>query len=187
MRPVNTFSLAQTTRRSSDGGAVARLGAVARDHHAALVRFARRAGLTSDEAEDVAQTAFLVTLRALPRIAEGRERAFLFASATRVASGTRRKARRESPSEDLDLDPSPQILPDELVHQSRFCARVEALLDGIECRTRTVFTLFELDGLTIPEICAAMAISPNTVRVHLRRARKELRAAPASRAYETQM
>jgi RNA polymerase sigma-70 factor (ECF subfamily) len=157
----------------------ARLGAIARGHQARLVRFVRRLGLSSDGAEDVAQAAFLVTWEALRRVPEGRERAFLYASALRIARGSLRRTRREALGHDLERDPSPHPLPDELAHQKQFRERVEALLDAIEWPSRTVFARFELDGLTIPEIALALAISPKTAVCRLRRARRHLREASA--------
>jgi RNA polymerase sigma-70 factor (ECF subfamily) len=159
----------------------ARLGAIARGHQARLVRFVRRLGMSSDGAEDVAQAAFLVTWEALPRVAAGRERAFLYASALRIACRHRRRAPRETLGHDHDMerDPSPHPLPDELVYQKQLRERVEALLDTIEWPSRTVFERFELDGLTIPEIAHAMAITPKTAVCRLRRARRHLREASA--------
>jgi RNA polymerase sigma-70 factor (ECF subfamily) len=161
----------------------ARLAPTARDHYPALLRFVRRLGLSPDAAQDVAQAAFLITLEALPRIINGCERAFLYASAVRMAHGARRKAHRELLCEDPDLGPSWEPSPDELAHRKRFREHVECVLDGIECPSRTVFVLFELDGLTIPEIALALAISRRVATSRLRRARKELREAPRSRAY----
>jgi RNA polymerase sigma factor (sigma-70 family) len=188
MIQANAFTLdrvlvppAPLVREDRSGGA--RLGLVARDQYSGVLRFVRRLGLSPDGAEDVVQAAFLITLEALPRIMKGCERAFLYASAARLAHGARRKERREIFSGDLDVDPSPDPSPDELAHQKRFRTHVEALLDGIECPCRTVFVLFEVDGLTVPEIALALAISRRVVMRSLRRARKELREAPSSRIY----
>jgi RNA polymerase sigma factor (sigma-70 family) len=159
------------------------LGQLARDQYPALRRFVRGLGFSGEAAEDVVQAALLITLEALPRIVKGCERGFLYASAVRIAHGARRKGRRELVSGDLDADPSPDPAPDELAHRRRFRAHVEALLDGIECPCRTVFVLFELDGLTIPEIALVLAISRRAVMRCLRRARREVRDAPSSRVY----
>jgi RNA polymerase sigma-70 factor (ECF subfamily) len=157
--------------------AEARFAAAARGLFPELVRTLRRTGLPAEAAEDAAQGAFLIALEALPRIVEGRERAFLFATATRIAYGLRRRARRETANADLDLDPSPHPFPDELAQRKRFRERVHALLDALETPSRTVFLLFEVDELTIPEIARALAIAPDAARGRLRRARKDLRAA----------
>ena len=157
----------------------ARLAAIARGHQTRLVRFVRRLGLPPDGAEDVAQAAFLVTWEALARVPAGRERAFLYASALRIACGARRRARRETLRHDMERDPSPYPFPDELVRQKELRERVEALLDAVECPSRTVFVRFELEGLTIPEIALAMAISPKAARCRLRRVRRHLREAGA--------
>lgn len=153
----------------------ARLGPLARAHYAGLLRFVRRLRVSEDGAEDVAQSAFMTTFVALPRIAPGCERAFLYATAARIASASRRRTRRELLRDDLDLDVSPRPSPDELADRKRFREQVDALLDGLECPSRTVFVLFELDGQTIPEIALSMAISPQAATRRLRRTRRELR------------
>jgi RNA polymerase sigma-70 factor (ECF subfamily) len=185
--PIRAFRLARgdapdcgSAPRKDEG----RLALVAREQYPGLLRFLRRLGLSPDGAEDVAQAAFLTTMEALPRIIDGCERAFLYASAARMAYASRRRARREVLRDDLDLDPSPRPSPDELAHQKRFREHVEALLDGVECPSRTVFMLFELDGLTIPEIALVLAISPKAATRRLRRTRRELRDATSSRVYE---
>jgi RNA polymerase sigma factor (sigma-70 family) len=169
---------------STPAGEGPRLTLLAREHYSALLRFVRRLGLSEDGAEDVAQAAFMTTLLALPRIIEGCERAFLFATALRIAHSSRRRARRELLRDDLDLGPSPRPAPDDLAHRKRFREKVEALLDGVDCPSRTVFVLFELDGLTIPEIAVSMAISPQAATRRLRRTRRELREWATSRSYE---
>jgi len=157
----------------------ARLGAIARGHQTRLVRFVRRLGLSSDGAEDVAQSAFLVTWEALARVPAGRERAFLYASALRIACGSRRRAGRETLRHDMEREPSPHPFPDEIVRRKQLRERLEALLDAVECPSRTVFVRFELEGLTIPEIAVAMAISPKAAVRRLRRVRRHLREASA--------
>lgn len=162
-----------------------RLASIARRFYPDLVRFLRGMGLPRESAEDAAQAAFLITLEALPRIVEGCERAFLFASATRIGYRLRRRAEREMVHGDLDIGPSPHPFPDELAQIKRFRESIEALLDGIEGPSRTVFLLFEVDGLTIPEIAHALAIAPKVARGRLRRARADLRAAARDRGHES--
>jgi RNA polymerase sigma-70 factor (ECF subfamily) len=146
------------------------------EHYAGLWRFLRRMGLPSDRADDVAQTAFLVAFERLPRIIAGSERAFLYATAIRIAHGVRRRAQREVLGADLDRDSSPYPSPEDFAQQKRARELFDALLDSIEREPRAVFVRFEVDGLTIPEIARALAISREAATCRLRRARKQFRA-----------
>jgi RNA polymerase sigma-70 factor, ECF subfamily len=146
------------------------------EHYPGLWRFLRRMGLPPHRADDVAQTAFLIALERLPGIIVGCERAFLYATAVRVVHGIRRRAQREVLGADLDRDSSPYPSPEDFAHQKRARELFEALLESIERDSRAVFVRFEVDGLTIPEIATALAISREAATCRLRRARKQFRA-----------
>ena len=146
------------------------------DHHGPLRRFLVRMGMSVHAAEDVAQSAFVVALEAMPRIAPGSERAFLYATATRLAYDARRRARREIVRADLDLDSSPMPAPDDLAHQKQIREMFESVLEGIERESRAVLIGFDVDGFTIPEIAHALEIPAEAATCRLRRARKRLRA-----------
>ncbi len=146
------------------------------DHYDGLWQFLRRMGLPAHGADDVAQSAFLITIEALPRILPGCERAFLYSTAVRLVYDVRRRAQREVISADLDLGRSPSPPPDDLAHQKRLRELFEALLEGIERDSRAVFIGFEVDGFTIPEIADALAIPTEAATCRLRRARKRFRA-----------
>lgn len=145
-------------------------------HYAPLWRFLRKMGLPPDRADDVAQGAFLIALERLPNIVIGCEGAYLHATAIRIVHGIRRRSRREVLDADLDLGRSPAPSPEEAAHQKRAREFLEALLEGIECQSRAVFVRFELDGFTIPEIAATLAISRKAAVCRLRHARRQLRA-----------
>ncbi|HEY4013618.1 MAG TPA: sigma-70 family RNA polymerase sigma factor [Polyangiaceae bacterium] len=146
------------------------------DFYPGLWRFLRRMGLPPHRADDVAQAAFLVVLERMPRIMTGSERAFLYATAVRIVHGHRRRAQREVLGADLDRDSSPNPSPEEYAHQKRVREIFDALLESIERESRAVFVRFEVDGLTIPEIATALAISREAATCRLRRARKQFRA-----------
>jgi len=160
----------------SSAAGSARLQRIMIDHHRGLARFLRGMGLPPHRVEDVTQTVFLIVLEALPRIVPECERAFLYATAVRVVYDVRRRSRREVFSADLDLDTSPDPAPDDLTQQKRARELLDAVLDGIECESRTVFIRFEVDGFTIPEIATALAIPAGAATCRLRRARKQFRA-----------
>jgi RNA polymerase sigma-70 factor (ECF subfamily) len=146
------------------------------EHHRGILRFLRRMGLPPHRAEDLAQTAFLIALEALPRITPGCERAFVYATAARLVYDVRRRARREVFSADLDLDSSPHPPPDDLAHQKRARELFDAVIDEIDHESRNVFIRFEVQGFTIPEIATDLEIPAEAATCRLRRARKQFRA-----------
>jgi RNA polymerase sigma-70 factor (ECF subfamily) len=129
-------------------------------------------GLRADRAEDATQDVFLIALEALPHIAEGSERAFLYGTAFRLAHGMRRRREREVPSLGLEFDPSPIPLPDQLTDQKRAREMLDAFVLGLDADTRSVFVLTELDGFTTPEIADLLHVPLGTAASRLRRARE---------------
>jgi RNA polymerase sigma-70 factor (ECF subfamily) len=139
-------------------------------------RFLRRMGVPGDRADDAAQQVFLIALEAMPRIHEGSERAFLYATAVRLAYGMRRKTEREVPSVALDFDASPLPSPDQLADQKRAREALDAIIASLEVDIRTVFVLAEFDGFTTPEIAALLEIPLGTAASRLRRAREKFQS-----------
>jgi RNA polymerase sigma-70 factor, ECF subfamily len=143
------------------------------DHYAGVWRFLRRMGVPGHRADDAAQQVFLIALEALPRIAVGSERAYVYATAVRTAHGIRRKREREVGGMDVDSTESTLLGPDDLTDQKRARQVLDRLLSGMEIDLRTVFVLFEIDGFTVPEIARVLAIPLGTAASRLRRARDQ--------------
>jgi RNA polymerase sigma-70 factor (ECF subfamily) len=136
-------------------------------------RFLRRMGVAPDRADDAAQQVFLIALEALGRIIEGSERAFLYATAVRLAHGMRRTVQREFSSGMLDLDPSPIPAPDQLTSQKRAREVLDSLIARMDDDHRAVFVLSEFDDFTIREIAGLLDIPVGTAASRLRRAREK--------------
>jgi RNA polymerase sigma-70 factor (ECF subfamily) len=156
----------------------ARLRAIFADHFDFIWRSLRRLGLSNDRADDAAQSVFVVASRRLDAIEVGRERAFLFATAIRVASDVRRSTlrRREVPGEDVAEPTDPRPHPDELLDQRRARAVLDTVLDALPMELRVVFVLFELEEMATPQIAALLSIKPGTAASRLRRAREEFQS-----------
>jgi RNA polymerase sigma-70 factor, ECF subfamily len=145
-------------------------------HYAGVWRFLRRLGVASDRVDDAAQHAFLIALEALPRIAPGCERAFLYSTAVRIAHGLRRRGEREIATVDVDLGSSSLPSPEELADQMRAREMLDRLLEHIELDARAVFVLFEIEGFTVPEIADLLKIPLGTAASRLRRSREQFQA-----------
>jgi RNA polymerase sigma-70 factor, ECF subfamily len=138
-------------------------------------RIIRHLGTPAQEVEDLVQQAFSVTAARLADIAPGKDRAFLIETAVRLAASAQRaRARtREIATADLPEVPDGAAGPDELSDQRRALQVLDRVLDGMEHDLRTVFVLFEIEGMTMAEIAIVLQVPPGTVASRLRRAREE--------------
>jgi RNA polymerase sigma-70 factor (ECF subfamily) len=136
-------------------------------------RSLRRLGVPVSVADDATQRVWLVASRKLPEIPSGRERAFLFGTALRVASDVRRKLARQREVSGLDAseptDPAPRA--DEILDQREARGLLEEILESMPDELRAVFILYELEEQTAAQIAELLAIPPGTVASRLRRAR----------------
>jgi RNA polymerase sigma-70 factor, ECF subfamily len=145
-------------------------------HYPAIWRLLRRLGVHPAHVDDAAQEVFWVAARRLGDIHEGRERSFLHGVALRIAGRAVRKQRDASPLIEPDdlgrlLDEGPS--PEDQLEQRRARALLDRVLDRMTADLRTVFVLFELEGLEVREIAALEEIPVGTASSRLRRAREE--------------
>jgi RNA polymerase sigma-70 factor (ECF subfamily) len=159
-----------------------RLTALFHAHVDLVWRFVRRLGVAPDAIDDAVQEVFVVASRRLDAIEAGKEKAFLYGTALRVASQSRRtRSRRREDDVDSAVDNAEAHAPsaEELVDRKR----ARELLDDIVARmpddTRDVFVLYELEGLTMAEIAACTNLPAGTVASRLRRGREVFQAAVA--------
>jgi RNA polymerase sigma-70 factor (ECF subfamily) len=151
-----------------------RLERIFNAHHAAVWRALRRRGLNLDAAEDATQEAFLLAAERLSEIEPERERAFLIGTALRVAHTLGRKTVRWELDEDMDQRLSGIRDTSDTRADAQICDLVMAKVDP---ELVEVFVLYELEGLTSPEIADLLAIPPGSVASRLRRAREQFRSA----------
>ena len=190
---IKRFQLALPARSAatrSEAGSVARpvwgsmdrLSTMFHHHYDFVWRSVRRLGVSPEAVDDAAQEVFVVAARKLDAIEVGKEKAFLFGAAVRVASDSRRaqSRRRQAPFEDQPepIDATPAA--GELVDQKRARELLDDLVGQLPEDTRPVFVLFELEGMTMAEIASCLDLPAGTVASRLRRAR-ELFAAHVSR------
>lgn len=153
----------------------ARVAELLRAHFRDVWRIVRRFGVPENSADDAAQEVFIIASRRLSDIAPGSERPFLFASAVRVAANVRRSlgARRECAEEEGSLDRvDPRPSAEALLDQKRLRMMLDRVLDQMTDDLRVAFVLYELEGMSSPEIAELLAIPVGTVASRLRRARE---------------
>jgi RNA polymerase sigma-70 factor (ECF subfamily) len=151
-----------------------RLRSVIDRHYDSLWRTIRYLGVEDAVAEDAVQKVLCVLARRLGDIAPGAEMSFLFATALRVASETRRAQRRRHTTsvENIDTFAAVQPTPEELVDKRRAHQVLRELLQDLPIDLRVVFVLFEIEELKLVEISRLLGLSMGTVASRLRRARE---------------
>jgi RNA polymerase sigma-70 factor (ECF subfamily) len=145
-------------------------------------RSLRALGVPSADADDATQRVFMVTAQKLDAIADGSERAFLFATARGVAANARRaQARRREVGDEpvLERITDDASDPEQALVDKQARELLEQVLSALPDDVRDVFVLHELEGLTTTTIAAVLEIPSGTVASRLRRARAEFKLSVA--------
>ena len=151
------------------------------DAHFGLVwRFLRGLGVPPASVDDAAQQVFWVAAQRLEAITAGSERSFLLSTARGVAANARRGVARSRELLDEDAlhgqtDAAPD--PEEALSAKEARKLLDRFLEGLPEDVRTVFVLFELEGMTMASIAEALDLPPGTVASRLRRGREDFQAA----------
>jgi len=159
------------------GGDEDAFAVLVRRHHATMVRVAFRYVGTARVAEEVAQDAWLALLRGLDGF-EGRStlKVWLFAIVTNLAKDRGVQEARSFPfpalGEEVVAD---EHDPERKLIERETRAALVAAIGELPHRQRIVITLRDLCGLTSPEVCDLLHVSPGNQRLLLHRARRRLR------------
>ncbi len=147
-----------------------------------------------DDAEDVAQVVLMKTLSSLASF-DGRSRVTSWVyRITRNASLDRQRERRQAQrlaekAEWLAESWAPELEdPLDEIEMRRTLRLIRTLVTELPMMQREVFDLVDLQGLRPAEAARLLQMNPNTLRVHLmrarRRMRKEMLARPVERGTE---
>lgn len=157
-----------------------------RQHNRRLFRVARSILENDAEAEDALQEGYIKAYRAIARF---RGEASLSTWLTRIVVNQALEQRRRpertertnSPASADDMPESdPESVPEtpEILAMRRELRRlIERAIDGLPEAHRSVFMLRAVEGLSVEETSAALAISAANTKVRLLRARARLRKA----------
>ena len=174
-------SVAAGTRPGGDGsdvvGPPGDVEAIYRAYGPLVLRWAKRLGGPTIDAEDVAQDVFVVAKRRLGAfVGPAKVTTWLFRVTEKVVQAARRKQRLRSWFS-RSLDPSAAGVslcsptPGDVLDRQRDAAAVYRILDRLPDRQRRVLILFELEGLSTQAIADLIGVKAGTVRVWLFRAR----------------
>jgi RNA polymerase sigma-70 factor, ECF subfamily len=147
-------------------------------------RLLGRLGVPPRDVPDVCQDVFITVHRKLPEF-EGRSsiKTWLYSICCRTAQSYRRSARaRELPTDNVTLLSSEaQALetsgfsPEIQVDKQRAKALLEYALNLLDDEKRTVFVLYELEELQMPEVAEALGCPLSTAYSRLSAARKVIK------------
>jgi RNA polymerase sigma-70 factor (ECF subfamily) len=143
-------------------------------HHTTVWRALRRRGLGPDEAADATQETFVIAAGRLADIQPDSERAFLVGTALRVAHTLARKTTRWELDDDMDKRVSAARDAVDTHADVDIC---DVALSKLNSELAEVFVLYEIVGLSSPEIAALLQIPLGSVASRLRRAREQFSAA----------
>lgn len=139
-----------------------------------LVRYFSRRGVPSTTAEDLAQDCFtrLFSLAGQSHIQN--EEAYLFRTAASVFAdhvheqGRRQAARHLSiDSVNIEGETAEVVAPDRVLEGKEAISRLEAALKELKPKTREIFLLNRLDGLTYTQIAVRFGLTPSAIEKHM--------------------
>lgn len=168
--------------RARDDAAEARFRAMVNANFEFIWRSLRGLGVPPSSVDDAAQQVFLVAAQKIAAIAEGSERAFLYATARGIASNARRSRARNREVEDapaLEAHPDAAPDPEQMASSNRARAILQRILEDMPDELREVFVLYELEGMTTAAIAEMVGVPAGTAASRLRRAREVFQAAAA--------
>lgn len=144
----------------------------------ALVRFVLGYVETLDDAEDLAQEAFVRLWAQREQVRPGCLRAYLYRIARNLALNERRTLAVHRRIENGGLpEPPPSPTPDLELEAGELRALVRGAVDGLPERRREAFVLAHFQDLSHAEIAHLMEISPQTVANQISAALATLRQA----------
>jgi len=163
------------------------LEAVVETYLPQILRAARGAGMSPQEAEDVAQNTFTTFVESAERF-EGRShvRTWVFGILYRKISETRRKLGKARQMDDIDevfesrFDENgswsqPPRAPDVALEAKETRQEISDCLEAAPPNQRLAFVLREVEGLSSDEICKILEVSSTNLGVMLFRLRNRVR------------
>lgn len=155
-----------------------RLDRLVRTHLSHVYRLLRQLGVPLGDVDDATQQVFVTLSQRLSDVREGSEKAFLSATAVRIASRWRRThRRRREDDEGVPVSQRATLLasPESQLERAQAEQLLLQILESIPEKLREVFVMFEIEEMTLREISETLEVAQGTVASRLRLARERFR------------
>lgn len=158
-----------------------------RQHADRVYRLAYRLSGNQQDAEDLTQETFIRVFRSLQNYQPGTFEGWLHRITTNLfLDMVRRRARirMEALPEDYDRVPATDPDPEQIYHDARLDADLQAALDSLPPEFRAAVVLCDIEGLSYEEIATTLDVKLGTVRSRIHRGRQAIRDHLAARSAE---
>ncbi len=159
-----------------------------RQHADRVYRLAYRLSGNQHDAEDLTQETFIRVFRSVQNYQPGTFEGWLHRITTNLFLDMvrrRGRIRMEALPEDYDRVPADDPNPEQIYHDSRLGADLQAALDSLAPEFRAAVVLCDIEGLSYEEIGATLGVKLGTVRSRIHRGRQALRDYLAKNSPET--
>jgi len=159
-----------------------------RQHADRVYRLAYRLSGNQHDAEDLTQETFIRVFRSVQNYQPGTFEGWLHRITTNLFLDMvrrRGRIRMEALPEDYDRVPADDPNPEQIYHDSRLGAGLQAALDSLAPEFRAAVVLCDIEGLSYEEIGATLGVKLGTVRSRIHRGRQALRDYLAKHSPET--
>jgi len=149
-----------------------------RQHADRVYRLAYRLSGNQHDAEDLTQETFIRVFRSVQNYQPGTFEGWLHRITTNLFLDMvrrRGRIRMEALPEDYDRVPAGEPNPEQIYHDSRLGADLQAALDSLPPEFRAAVVLCDIEGLSYEEIGATLGVKLGTVRSRIHRGRQALR------------
>jgi len=162
----------------AQAGDTAAYRALVETHQARAYTLALRILRSAEDAEEVAQDAFVRVWTALPGFrGESSFGTWLYRIVARRAFDRAQVLRNRRAREQQDEKLPERAAPDAEGHDTFEAARLQNLIARLSPAQRSVVTMFYYEGRSVEQVAALLGMPENTVKTHLLRARATLRSA----------
>ena len=149
-----------------------------RQHADRVYRLAYRLSGNQHDAEDLTQETFIRVFRSVQNYQPGTFEGWLHRITTNLFLDMvrrRSRIRMDALPEDYDRVPADDPNPEQIYHDSRLGADLQAALDSLPPEFRAAVVLCDIEGLSYEEIGATLGVKLGTVRSRIHRGRQALR------------
>lgn len=149
-----------------------------RQHADRVYRLAYRLSGNQQDAEDLTQETFIRVFRSVQNYQPGTFEGWLHRITTNLFLDMvrrRGRIRMEALPEDYDRVPADEPNPEQIYHDSRLGADLQAALDSLAPEFRAAVVLCDIEGLSYEEVGATLGVKLGTVRSRIHRGRQALR------------